>query len=182
MSGESTRYHTKYFKLGEPPPPSCTQIIKLLFFHTLVEMPRITLFGLLSFQNGKNNSSRQREPKLLFCQNLFLPPPASSFVQWTSIRKWDYLWDYHSEIINSVHRHINSSGNNSWTTMAPDLEQYFDAKFKPLSEVFSLKIIFGKKQTQNFPQLDNSHISTIVYWNSRSFNEQSKGSEIYNSI
>ena len=42
-------------------------------------------------------------------------------------------------------------------------EQCFDAKFKPLSEVFFLKIIFGKKQTQNFPQLDNSHISTIVY-------------------
>ena len=41
-------------------------------------------------------------------------------------------------------------------------EQYFDAKFKPLSEIFFLKIIFGKKQTQNFPQLDNSHISTIV--------------------
>ena len=117
MSGESTRYHTKYFKLGEEP-PYCTQIIKqLLFFHTLVEkMPRITLFGLLSFWDGKNNSSRQKG-----AQTPPLPKPVSSpsflsFVQWTSIRKWDYLWDYHSEIINSVHRHINNSGNNSLTT------------------------------------------------------------------
>jgi len=144
-------------------------------------MPRITLFWFLSFENGKNHSSRQTELKLLFCQNLFLPPPSFLICTMNFHKKMRLsltilrLSTLYIDILIAVATIVELQ----WHQM---FEQYFDAKFKPLSVVFFLKIIFGKKQTQNFPQLDNSHISTIVYWNSRSFNEQSKGSEIYNSI
>lgn len=154
MSGEPTRYHTKYFKLGNRPSHTNnpTLISPPLSRRKCPESP---FWSLFLFRNGKNDSSKAVDGVSPFCQNLFLPPVASSFVQWTSkIRKWDYLWDYHSEIINSVHRHINS-----WTTMAPDVWAIFWRKIKPLSQVFSLKIIFGKKQT-----IKIFHNSTIAIY------------------
>ena len=162
MSGEPTRYHTKYFKLANRPSHTNnpTLISPSLSRRKCPESP---FWSLLLFRNGKNNSSKAVYGVSPFCQNLFLPPVASSFVQWTSkIRKWDYLWDYHCEIINSVHRHINSCPlaapivQLQWHQM---FEQYFDAKLKPLSQVFSLKIIFGKKQT-----IKIFHNSTIAIY------------------
>ena len=163
MSGEPTRYHTKYFKLGNNL-PSHTNNPTLIFPHCPVENAHNHRFDLFfCFETATNNSSKAVDGVSPFCQNLFLPPVASSFVQWTSkIRKWDYLWDYHCEIINSVHRHINSCPlaapivQLQWHQM---FEQYFDAKLKPLSQVFSLKIIFGKKQT-----IKIFHNSTIAIY------------------
>ena len=70
MSGESTRYHTKYFKLGR----SLTTLLHtnnqtFIFPHSRRKKPRITFFWS-SIISKRQKYFFQAE----FCQNLFLPP------------------------------------------------------------------------------------------------------------